>query len=64
MSPVDQAKEAAEERTNQGEDDEFSEEFEYEHPPWTWRGLFVSLEVLPVSLEGTPWILGGNSLSP
>ena len=34
VSPEDQAKEAAEECTKQGEDDEFSDEFEYEHPPW------------------------------
>ena len=44
MSPVDQAKEAAEECPNQGEDDEFGEEFEYEHPPLSpWRLLLVQL---------------------
>ena len=36
VSPVDQANKAAEERPNQGEDDEVSEE--YEHPPWLLGG--------------------------
>lgn len=36
VSPVDQANKAAEEGSNQGEDDEVSEE--YEHPPWLLGG--------------------------
>ena len=56
MSPVDQAKEAAEECPNQGEDDEFGEEFEYEHPPLSpWKLLPVSLEVTPCPAPAADW---------